>query len=86
MLIKKPAKKTLSSDVVDLILTVNSLKMSIELMKEELSSYRTLLMASNLEVLKQLQDMHNRIGNLKDFVGIDAFYEACRKEKIDGRP
>lgn len=76
---------TLKEEIDKLTKMCHKLNNSHETLREEIRNLKGFMVESELTMMRNMQDLHNRLNYIKTYIGVDAFFEACRDSNVDGR-
>lgn len=72
---------TLKEQIKDLESVIMKLDNSNKYLRNEMRDLRGFMVESQLSITKNMKDLHDRLNYIKEYIGIDAFYEAIKNDR-----
>ena len=72
---------TLKEQIKDLESVIMKLDNSNKYLRNEMRDLRGFMVESQLSMTKNMKDLHDRLNYIKEYIGIDAFYEAIKNDR-----
>lgn len=76
-------KSTLREEINELKINMSCLTRSFIDLRKDFRDYQGFVKQSHLDMLISMRDLYDRLQYIKSYIGVDEFFEACRKGNHD---